>query len=63
MQEYKGLVRKNFYMEDDQLAYLEAISKKGLSVSEHIRRAIDAYITEIKSLQVSTSQSSNERTN
>lgn len=39
--------RINFYVSKIQIASLKAISDKtGLSVSEHVRRAIDEYIDE-----------------
>ena len=49
------LVRKNFYFSSEQLEYLEIFDR--ISVSEHIRRAIDEYIDKLKMLYVSTSQS------
>lgn len=37
--------RTNFYFPDDMLAALRALAKRTeISVSEHIRRAIDAYL-------------------
>lgn len=37
--------RINFYLSEKQIASLKALSKKtGLSVSELVRRAIDAYL-------------------
>jgi hypothetical protein len=46
--------RINFFIDKGQLEYLENIP---LSVSEHIRRAIDEYIQRDRNLNVSSSQS------
>lgn len=40
--------RKNFYLTEEQASFLENIDD--LSVSEHIRRAIDEYIEKRKPL-------------
>ena len=40
-----NLVRKNFYITVIQWEKFESVSQKtGLTISEHIRRAIDSYI-------------------
>jgi predicted DNA-binding protein len=37
--------RLNFFLPEQVIAALQALSEKtGLSVSEHVRRAIDAYL-------------------
>lgn len=38
------MIRKHFYLTKDQNDFLEYISKTTVSVSEHIRNAIDEYI-------------------
>ena len=39
------LVRKNFYVTEHQWAKFEILAEAtGLTISEHIRRAIDAYL-------------------
>jgi hypothetical protein len=48
------LKRYNYYFSEEQIKLLEILNE--VSVSEHIRRAIDAYIKE-HSLKVSTSPS------
>ena len=41
--------RVNYYLSESQLAKLKALAKiTGLSISEHIRRAIDLYLKELK---------------
>ncbi len=40
-----GMKRSNFFLPEPAVAALKALSEKtGLSVSEHIRRAIDEYL-------------------
>lgn len=55
------LVRKNFYITPEQVEYLIGINK--LTISEHIRRAIDEYIERLKNLNVSASQSQRKEGN
>lgn len=44
-----GMKRTNFYFPEAMLAKLKDISKyTGISVSEIIRRAIDAYLKKVK---------------
>lgn len=47
---YNGRMKKlNFYLPEQVAAALQALSDKtGLTVSEHIRRAIDAYLKKNK---------------
>lgn len=40
------MIRKNFYLTEEQATLLK--KKKNLSVSEHIRRAIDEYISRMR---------------
>jgi len=47
--------RINLYIGEDQVSFIKNLG--GLSLSEHIRRAIDAYIDELKGNKVSASQS------
>jgi len=51
----KIMVRKNFYLTKEQNDFLR--KKKTLTVSEHIRRAIDEYIDRMKPTVASTSPS------
>lgn len=36
--------RVNFHLTDQQLAALRKLAKGGLTVAEHVRRAIDEYL-------------------
>lgn len=47
--------RRNFYLKEEQNDFLKNIDE--LTVSEHIRRAIDEYIKELQQLKVSISKS------
>lgn len=49
------MIRKNFYLTEEQAAFLK--HKKDISVSEHIRRAIDEYIEKLKNNSSSVSPS------
>lgn len=49
------MIRKHFYITPEQVEYLIGIDS--LTISEHIRRAIDEYIARLKGLNVSASQS------
>ena len=51
--------RYNFYLTEAQDADLKEISKDGVTVTEHIRRAVDQYIEKKKeqTLSLSTSPS------
>jgi hypothetical protein len=49
------MIRKNFYLSEEKYKFLEDIDE--ISVSEHIRRAIDKYIEVIRKLKVSQSSS------
>ena len=41
--------RINFYLSEQQIAKLKELARAmGLSVSEHVRRAIDAYLEKVK---------------
>ena len=46
------MIRKDFWLTNDQFRFLRKLEG---NVSEHIRRAIDKYINEVKKLDVSTS--------
>lgn len=38
--------KRNFYLADRQIVAIEKLAKKtGITFSEHVRRAIDAYLT------------------
>ena len=52
--------RINLYITNAQLTYLRLLSD--MSVSEHIRRAINEYIEKMDSQKVTYSPSKNERT-
>ena len=49
------MLRKNFYITKEQIDFLKKDS--GLTVSEHIRRALDEYITRKKNQNATTSLS------
>jgi len=49
------MLRKNFYITKEQIDFLKKDS--GLTVSEHIRRALDEYITRKKNQSSTTSPS------
>lgn len=49
------MIRKNFYLTVEQNKFLK--KQKGLTVSEHIRRAIDEYIVRINRKVARTSPS------
>jgi hypothetical protein len=49
------MLRTNVYLTEEQVSYLTSL--KTLRVSEHIRRAIDGYIQQLKSIKVSSSSS------
>lgn len=49
------MIRKNFYLTEDQAEFLK--KRKDLTVSEHIRRAIDEYISKIRNHVASVSPS------
>ena len=51
-----SMIRKNFYLTREQNDFLKKTNQ--LSVSEHIRRAIDEYILKIRTSDVSMSKSS-----
>ena len=55
MSERKVMIRKNFYLTKEQNDFLK--NKKSLTVSEHIRRAIDEYIEKMRSSTAVTSPS------
>jgi metal-responsive CopG/Arc/MetJ family transcriptional regulator len=47
-----NMIRVNFYLSKLQVDKLKEISQSsGLSISEHIRRAIDLYIKEIRNVE------------
>ena len=48
------MIRKDVYLTSEQASFLES---QDLSLSEHIRRAIDDYIDKLKALKVSASKS------
>jgi len=50
-----GMIRKNFYLTTEQNAFLK--KQKDLTVSEHIRRAIDEYIAKKQNKNATTSPS------
>ena len=50
-----SMIRKNFYLTREQNDFLKKTNQ--LSVSEHIRRAIDEYILKIRTSDVSMSLS------
>lgn len=52
--------RRNFYLTEEQDQVLESMSE--LSVSEHLRRAVDEYIAKKRQRQVSISPSKNGKT-
>lgn len=49
------MVRKNFYLTDTQDNFLK--SHTDLTVSEHIRRAIDNYMVQLRNFDATTSSS------
>ena len=49
------MVKKHLYLDEEQVLYLELLDS--LSLSEHVRRAIDDYIDRIKATNVSASAS------
>lgn len=49
------MIRKNFYLTKEQNRVLK--SKKSLTISEHIRRAIDEYIARMRGMTATTSPS------
>ena len=50
--------RVNYYLSENQLDKLKKLSNKtGLSVSEHIRRAIDLYLKELKNAKMELQES------
>ena len=49
------MIRKNFYLTKEQNRILK--SKKNLTISEHIRRAIDEYIARMNGMMATTSPS------
>jgi predicted component of type VI protein secretion system len=49
--------RINIYIDKKQGEYLEKLSQDGVTLSEHIRRAIDEYIERLESLKVTISPS------
>lgn len=53
------MLRKNFYITKDQIDFLK--KDKGLTVSEHIRRALDEYIAKKKNQNATTSPSMNRK--
>ena len=55
MTQRKVMVRKNFYLTVEQNSFLK--KKKSLTVSEHIRRAIDEYIERMTGKEPATSPS------
>ena len=58
---YNGYMYKiSLNLNEGQIEYLKTLPGK---TSEHIRRAIDKYIEDIKRLQVSTSASNGSNTN
>jgi hypothetical protein len=48
------MIRKDFYLTNDQFRFLHKLEG---NVSEHLRRAIDKYINDIRKLEVSQSPS------
>lgn len=54
------MIRKNFYLTTEQNAFLK--KQKDLSVSEHIRRAIDEYTAKIMNKNAVTSPSKGTKT-
>lgn len=51
-------LRKHIVLSEEQVEYLELLDR--LTVSEHVRRAIDEYIDRLRGLNVSASQSRKE---
>jgi hypothetical protein len=49
--------RYNLFISDEQLDFLEKLSKHSVSVSEHIRIAINLYMEQLKKLAYSESLS------
>jgi len=49
------MVRRNLYLTEEQVTFLESL--ENITLSEHIRRAVDTYIQELKGLNVSASES------
>lgn len=49
--------RYNLYIPEKQLEFLERVSESSVSVSEHIRLAIDAYIKKLQKATFSESPS------
>jgi ribosomal protein L18E len=47
------MIRKNFYLSNNQYRFLRDLND--ISISEHIRRAIDEYIDKKRSRKVSVS--------
>lgn len=47
--------RRNFYLSEEQIEFLKKLDD--LTISEHIRRAIDQYIQELQPKNVSSSAS------
>lgn len=52
------MIRKDLFLTNDQFRFLRKLEG---NVSEHIRRAIDAYIDSKRKLKVSFSKSKNEK--
>ena len=52
------MTRVNLYLKKTQIKFLKNFN--GLSVSEHVRRALDQYIDKLKSDKVSASRSKRE---
>lgn len=42
------MVRINIYITKGQVAQLKKLAENGLSISEHIRRAIDLYLAQLE---------------
>ena len=54
------MLRKNIHITESQYLFLKALSednKENIPLAEHIRRAIDKYIADIKKINVSSSES------
>ena len=49
------MVRKNIFLSDKQIQFLE--ENKDLNLSDHLRRALDMYIENLKAIKASGSQS------
>ena len=55
------MIRRAFYLSDEQNNFLKGLD--GLSVSEHLRRAIDEYLKKLQNQNISASQSKRKEAN